>query len=251
MPPKHHYPLLVIDAGNSAVKFGKVARGGGAPKLLKSVPTEKLTLAMAKKVGSNAQSVAVSSVVPAVSTILKKAFPRASFIGSRTKLNFTTRVDRKTSGSDRLANVAAARARYKKNVLIASFGTATTFDIIDADGIHRGGAIAPGWRAFAELPASKTALLPRAEAKAPRRFVGKSTREALSAGTAGGYAAMVRHIIEAMKRETRVKHLRIVATGGDAQAVIEMARLKSVSDPLLTLRGIAVLCAGDAREGRK
>ena len=159
--------------------------------------------------------------------------------------------ERKTVGSDRLANVSAAHARYGCNVLVASFGTAATFDIVDANGVHRGGAIAPGWSAFAGILAKRTALLPGTAAKQPVRFAGRNTREAMDAGLSGGYAAMVSHLIERMKKEAGVKKLYVVFTGGDAHAVARIVRLKAVSDPLLTMRGIAVLAQGIAREASK
>jgi type III pantothenate kinase len=245
------YPMLLIDAGNSAVKFAVVSRAGATPRLLRSVPTAKLSVAIAKKKGAKTNSVFVASVVPSASRILKKAFPSAHFIGPRTALPFMTWSERKTIGSDRLANVGAAHARYERNVLVASFGTAATFDIIDAKGIHRGGAIAPGWGAFSRILAARTALLPRIEAKPPVRFAGRNTREAMDAGLSGGYAALVSHLIEQMKKEAGVKTLRVVFTGGDASAVARIIRLKAVSDPLLTLRGIAILAQGVAREASK
>jgi type III pantothenate kinase len=251
VPAKTLYPMMVIDAGNTSVKFAAVARAGGKPKLVRSIPTLKLSAAAARRVGAKAKSVAISSVVPAASRILQKAFPQARFVGPGTALKFETITDRKTIGSDRLANVAAAQARYGQNVLVASFGTATTFDIIDAKGVHRGGAIAPGWSAFAALPSAKTALLPRVPTRAAKRFIGKNTHEALAAGTCGGYASMVLQIIEAMKSEAGLKKLNVVITGGDAAAVAKIMKIKSVSDPLLTLHGIALLCAADVREVRK
>ena len=245
------YPTLLIDAGNSAVKFAVVPRAGASPGLLHSVPTAKLSVATAKRKGAKTNSVFVSGVVPSASRILKKAFPSAQFTGPRTALPFITWSDRKTIGSDRLANIAAAHARYGRNVLVASFGTAATFDIIDAKGIHRGGAIAPGWTAFAGVLSTRTALLPRMAPKQPTRFAGRNTREAMAAGLAGGYAAMVLHLIDGLKKEAGVKKLRVVFTGGDAPAVARIIRLKAVSDPLLTLRGIAVLAQGIAREASK
>lgn len=251
MPRAVHYPLLVIDVGNSAVKFASVAREGAAPKLLRSIPTAKLTAATARRAGSGPKSVVISSVVPAASRILGRAFPAARFIGSRTQIGFKTLVDRGTVGSDRLANTAAAHAQYGNNVLVASFGTAATFDIIDAKGVHRGGAIAPGWSAFADTLSSRTALLPRVAAKKTNRHIGRNTREALAAGLSGGYAAMVAHLIARMKKEAGVKKLRLVLTGGDAGKVTKIVSWKSVSDPLLTLRGIAILAKGTARQIRK
>ena len=245
------YPLLVIDAGNSAVKFAIVARAGGSPKLVNSVPTAKLAVAAARRIGAKAKSAAISSVVPAASRILRKAFPQARFIDRKTVPGFKTLADRKTIGSDRLANVAAARARHGRNVIVVSFGTAATFDIIDAKGVHRGGAIAPGWRTFAGILPAKTALLRGIEVESAARFVGRNTREAMASGVTGGYAAMTEALIAGMKKEAGIKNARLVFTGGDAADVAMMVGLKAITDPLLTLRGIALLWACNAREGRK
>lgn len=251
MPQREQYPLLVVDAGNSAVKFAVVTRAGATPKLLRSVPTAKLTPATAGRARCAIRSVVVSSVVPAASRILKRVFPAAQFVGPRTALAFKSLANRKTTGADRLANMAAAHARYGTNVLVASFGTAATFDIIDGHGIHRGGAITPGWKNFAGILSTRTALLPRVDAKKAVRFTGTDTRGALAAGVAGGYAAMVSSIIAAMKREAGVKKLRVVFTGGDALVVAALLPVKAISDPLLTMRGIAILARGIGREGSK
>lgn len=243
--------MLVIDAGNSAVKFAMVKRAGATPKLLRSVPTAKLTVAALRRIGRSRSSVVASSVVPAATRILKRAFPGAHFIGPRTAIDLKTLVDRRTIGSDRLANVAAAGARYGTSILVASFGTAATFDIIDAKGLHRGGVIAPGWGSFADILPARTALLPHITRTAATRSIGRNTREALLAGVAGGYAAMVTDLIARMKKETRMKNLRVILTGGDAAAVNAILPHKFITDPLLTLRGIAILAHGTANEARK
>ncbi|MBJ7258019.1 MAG: type III pantothenate kinase [Chthoniobacterales bacterium] len=245
------FPMLVIDAGNSAVKFASIPRPGGRPKLLGSMAMNKLTPTAVRRLVRDAGSVFVSSVVPSATRVLKRALPAARFIGPDTPLDFKTLAGRKSIGSDRLANVAAAHARHGKNVLVASFGTAATFDIIDAKGVHRGGALAPGWKAFAEIFPSKTALLPRVGAKVAPRYAGRNTREALAAGVAGGYAALVQHLIEGMKNEAGAKNARVIFTGGDAPVVAKLLRLKGDTDPLLTMCGIAHLGGSIAREVRK
>jgi type III pantothenate kinase len=190
-------------------------------------------------------------VVPSASRVLKRAHPGAQFIGPRTKTGLATSVDRKTIGSDRLANVTAAHARHGSKLIVASFGTATTFDIVDSEGIHRGGAIAPGWQSFAGILSARTALLPSLGAKKAARFAGRNTREALTAGIGGGYALMVSGIIAMLADEAGVKNPRVVFTGGDAAAVTALLPWKAVSDPLLTLRGIALLAQGIGREASK
>ena len=248
---KPEYPLLVIDAGNTAVKFAILTRKNAAPELLRTIPTNKLMAGTARKVGTKARAVLVASVVPSASRTLKRVFPAARFIGPRTKLNFVTKVDRKTIGSDRLANVAAAHARFGGNVLVASFGTAATFDIIDKRGIHLGGAIAPGWSSFAALTSAHTAQLPKVDCKAPAKIIGRRTREALRAGVNGGYAALVSQLIARVKKEAKANTARVVFTGGDASVVKKLTGLKAVTDPLLTLKGIAILARPKVREGSK
>ena len=245
------YPLLVIDAGNTAVKFAVVTRKNAAPKLLRVISTEKLTAGAARKIDAKARSVVVASVVPSASRILERAFPAAQFVGPRTQLDFETLVDRQTIGSDRLANVAAAQARFGGNVLIASFGTAATFDILDKRGIHLGGAIAPGWSSFAALTSANTAQLPRIDRGTPAQFIGKTTRNALRAGVNGGYAALVSQLIARMKKEAKASNARVVFTGGDGPTIAKMTGLRVINDPLLTLKGIAILAHPNAREGRK
>lgn len=245
------YPLLVIDAGNTAVKFAAVTRSNAAPRLLRTIPTGKLTVGAVRTIGAKARTVVVASVVPSASSILKRAFPAARFVGPRTRLDGETLAERGTIGSDRLANVSAARVRFGGNVLVASFGTAATLDIIDKRGVHLGGAIAPGWSAFAALTSAHTAQLPRVGRAAPSATIGRRTREALRAGVNGGYAALVSQLIARMKKEANANNALVVFTGGDAPTVAKLTGLKVVTDPLLTLKGIAILARANARQGGK
>src|SRR5690606_29216395 len=47
-------------------------------------------------------------------------------------------------GADRIANAAAAKAKYPLPAIVVDLGTATTFDCISKDGEYLGGAICPG-----------------------------------------------------------------------------------------------------------
>src|SRR5665811_755312 len=52
--------------------------------------------------------------------------------------------DPKQVGADRLVNAVAAIAKYGTPCIVVDFGTATTWDAIDAEGRYLGGTIAPG-----------------------------------------------------------------------------------------------------------
>jgi type III pantothenate kinase len=65
-------------------------------------------------------------------------------------------------GSDRFASAIAAHALFpQRPVLVATCGTATTIDAIDADGVFIGGMILPGLQLMAQSLAQNTAQLPQ------------------------------------------------------------------------------------------
>jgi type III pantothenate kinase len=47
-------------------------------------------------------------------------------------------------GADRIVNAVAAYEKYRRELIIVDFGTATTFDYISPQGEYMGGCIAPG-----------------------------------------------------------------------------------------------------------
>ena len=63
-------------------------------------------------------------------------------------------------GADRLVNTVAAHDRYRGPLIVVDFGTATTFDVVDADGNYRGGVIAPGINLSLQALAMAAAKLP-------------------------------------------------------------------------------------------
>ncbi|MEX1045514.1 MAG: type III pantothenate kinase [Chthoniobacterales bacterium] len=241
------YPMLVIDAGNTSVKFATVARAGAAPRLVGTVATAQITAARVRALCGKvrAGSTVASCVVPRVAKVLRAGCPGVVIIGRGTKLTFATEVDRRTVGADRLANMAEAVRRFGTSVLVVDCGTAATFDLLDKDGRFAGGAIAPGVRTLAMALTKNTAQLPVVEAKPPKTFTGRNTREALRAGVVGGYAGMVTHLL----RQLPAKH--VVFTGGDAKMVARLTGVAAIVDPRWTLKGVAVLGGLNAHEARK
>jgi len=144
-------------------------------------------------------------------------------------------------GPDRLANAVAARRRFGAPVVVVDFGTAVTFDVVNARGDYIGGIIAPGLAAMTDYLHEKTALLPKIRIREPKSVVGKSTEEAMLVGAVQGYRGLVRELIGELKRELRVKKLPVVATGGYAGLIA--ARLPEISGvvPDLTLEGLRLV----------
>ncbi|HXF10689.1 MAG TPA: type III pantothenate kinase, partial [Desulfuromonadaceae bacterium] len=143
-----------------------------------------------------------------------------------------------TIGPDRLANAVAARKRFGAPVVVVDFGTAVTFDVVDARGNYVGGIIAPGLAAMTDYLHEKTALLPRVRIRETRQVVGKSTEHAMLVGAVHGYRGLVRELIGALKKELRAKNLRVVATGGYASLIARGIPEISAVVRELTLEGL-------------
>lgn len=146
-----------------------------------------------------------------------------------------------TIGPDRLANAVAARHRFGAPVVVVDFGTAVTFDVVDARGNYVGGIIAPGLAAMTDYLHEKTALLPRIRIREIKTAVGKSTEQAMRVGAVHGYRGLIRGLIAELKRELKTKRLPVVATGGYAKLIASRLPEISTVEPNLTLEGLRLV----------
>ena len=140
-------------------------------------------------------------------------------------------------GADRLVNALAAYEEYGGSKIIVDFGTATTFDVIDADGSYLGGAIAPGVNMSLEALRRVAAQLPRVAIGRPDRAVGKTTAQAMRSGIFWGYVGLTEGIIERIRREMEMP-MGVIATGGLAPLFTECSAVLDRADPQLTLKGL-------------
>ena len=144
-------------------------------------------------------------------------------------------------GPDRLANAVAARKRFGAPVVVVDFGTAVTFDVVNAKGNYVGGIIAPGLAAMTDYLHEKTALLPKIKIREIRSVIGKSTEEAMLVGAVHGYRGLVRELIAELKRELGARKLPVVATGGYAKLIAAKLPEISAVEPELTLEGLRLV----------
>lgn len=141
-------------------------------------------------------------------------------------------------GPDRLANAVAVRHRFGGPAVVVDFGTAVTFDVIDARGNYSGGIIAPGLATMTDYLHEKTALLPRIKIRDIRAVIGKTTEEAMLIGAVHGYRGLIRELILELKKELGCRRLPVVATGGYAKLISSKVGEITAVEPLLTLQGL-------------
>jgi len=143
-----------------------------------------------------------------------------------------------TIGADRLANAIAVKARHGAPSLVVDFGTAVTFDVVNAAGNYAGGIIAPGLSAMTDYLHEKTALLPKIEIREPGGVIGKNTEQAMLIGAVHGYRGLVRGLIAELRRELGARRLPVVATGGYAALIARGMPEITAVEPMLTLEGL-------------
>ena len=198
-----------------------------------------------RKVGGLPTSAAVASVVPKMDAVLSDAILHAfgfrpTFITPSSPLGLKLKVKTPSQvGADRILNAVALREIFHGRSSIAiDFGTATTFDCVDANGAYVGGAILLGPNSAARALHEFTAKLPLIKVAKPRTVIGKDTEHCLEAGLYYGYLGMIREVLARTKRELG-GNPRVVATGGLAPLFLK--DLRGVrSQPNLTLNGLRI-----------
>ena len=146
-------------------------------------------------------------------------------------------------GADRALNAIAAHAKHKGDLIVIDFGTATTFDLVDASGAYKGGIIAPGINLSLDALVNAAAKLPRIAIEAPRddlSVIGRTTGSQMLIGIYWGYVAMLEGLVERMKRELG-RPVTVVATGGLADLFDEHTQVFDAIEPDLTIQGLGLL----------
>ncbi len=199
---------------------------------------------------SDIEKTVISCVVPPMVTILEafclKYLGRAPrWIDARSYPDMPILGDNPNEvGADRIVNAVGAYQRYLTSLIIIDFGTATTFDAISEQGEYLGGAISPGIAISSEALFTHASKLPRVEIfKPPERVVGKDTISCLQSGIIFGYAGLVDGIVGRMQTEMGGKP-KVVATGGLAPLIREVALTIESVEPDLTLHGLRIISDG-------
>lgn len=235
---------LLIDVGNGRTKLGLSDREHVLEQRdLATAALSPESLAAALQ-GWHYRKVVACSVVPAATGKLLEFFG-AEVLVLRHDLDLGIGISYPqpaTIGPDRLANAVALAHLYGSPGIVIDFGTAVTFDIVDASSAYIGGVIAPGLRLMTDYLHQRTALLPQVELREPDQAVGKSTVGAILSGAAHGYRGMVRGILQALRQELgEPAGLHVVATGGDSAWIASaMPEIQAVDEDL-TLHGLRLV----------
>ncbi len=188
----------------------------------------------------------ISSVVPPLTSIVKKAIAKAYGIecmtvapGIKTGINLLC--DSPSSvGSDLICGCVAAHHIYGSPSLIVDMGTATKILLVDKNGAFCGCSIIPGVNISLKALASGTAQLPQIGLEAPKSVIGKNTVDCMRSGVVFGHASMIDGMIDRYIEELGYD-LKVYATGGLAPAIVPHCKHEITYDDHLVLKGLNII----------
>ncbi len=241
--------LAVIDVGNSNVVLG-LYDGTALKARLRfrtgaQATADEIGQLMLSRLGP-VEDICVSSVVPEYNYSLEQACK--TYLG-KTPLwvkqdlwaPMPLEIDNpKELGADRLVASYAAWLMHKSAMIVIDMGTATTFDVINSQGVYVGGAISPGLEISKEALFQKASKLNRVGFRNPSKLIGKNTEEHIQIGVTKGYAALIDGLVEGMSAELG-EEVKVIATGGLAPLMKQASKTIQIIEPDLILQGLCLL----------
>jgi type III pantothenate kinase len=249
--------IIAVDIGNTNIRVGLFL--DDEEKLIESIPGksraklakclksawELIPVSQSSREGKRDGVIVVSSVKPAwtklVEGIAKSELDEKPYIiGEDIPLPMSTWVDEPDKvGVDRVVSAAAAYAVVEDAIVVVDFGTAVTIDLVDENGIFRGGVICPGFEISAKALKDNTAQLPEVKISKPAGPYGKNTADAINCGIYYSAIGALQEIIRRYAEEIG-KWPQTVITGAAAKVIADDSEFIDNYVPNLVLKGIVL-----------
>ena len=240
---------LIIDIGNTNIVFAIYEDNNIINKwriaTIVNRTSDEYLLWLNEIIKSNykIKNVIIGSVVPDIVQEIKDAcalgFEKEIYIvNENLSINFPTHVENQNEiGADRIVNALFAWHTYKKASIIIDFGTATTFDVVNKDGVYEGGVICPGINLSLQALHSAAARLPRVAITKPKKVIGNNTIQAMASGIYWGYVSLIKGLLEKILIELN-GNAKILATGGLSDLFVNEVSKEIIISKDLTIHGL-------------
>ena len=196
------------------------------------------------------EGIGIASVVPHLtemySGMAQKYFHQKPMIVNAT-LNLGIKIhydDPATVGADRICNAIAGYSKYGGPLIIIDCGTATTYDVVAANGDYLGGVIAPGIETSARDLHRRAAKLPKVELHLPKNIIGTNTNDGMQSGILWGAIDALTGMVNRIQKELlqqKSKKTIVIATGGFSKFVAAQSNVIQHLEPSLVLEGIRLI----------
>ncbi len=232
---RHSAPMIAIDAGNTRIKWGLHDGTGWADKgVIATSDAPWLGNAAAEwpararivicNVAGAAVEARISAALAGRHADIAWLHASAEACGVRNTYECPEQL-----GADRWAALIGARGQHATACLVVCAGTATTVDLLAADGEFRGGLILPGFDLMRAALAGNTAQLPFAEGE--YRSAPRNTMDAIVSGCLNAQAGAIERMFAGI---AAAPGARCLLTGGSATRLAPCLNIPfSLADSLI------------------
>lgn len=239
--------ILLVDVGNSNIVFGfsdgKTISNTFRLKSFTDKTSDEYYLLLRSVFASfEIEDVMISSVVPIITSALKKLFQSyyhidAKVVGPGVKTGIQLKVDDpKSVGADMICDAAGAAVLYNEAIIV-DLGTATKYVYLKNNTFY-GCSIAPGVAISMKALVSNAALLPNVELICPKKVIATNTVACMQSGVIFGAASQVDGMITRIKEEINNQDIPVVATGGLSSLIVPLCKHEIVRKENLTIDGL-------------
>lgn len=247
--------LLAIDMSNTGIKFGLYEGSQMRARWRISTVRDKTSDEYAMLLGellrhagydyAAIDAVIVSSVVPPLTPVfqalaLDYCHREAIIVDHRLDVGVRLLTENPwETGTDRIMSTLAAHRLYGGPAIVIQCGTATSFDVVSAEGDFLGGAIAPGLGISAEALARAASRLYQVELTAPPQAIGRNTIHSMQSGIVYGHVGLVEGLVARLRHELPGgDHAKVIAHGGLAEIVASATPVIEIVNQALILEGL-------------
>jgi type III pantothenate kinase len=247
--------LLAIDVSNTGIKFGLYERERMAARwriaTVRDRTADEYAMLLASLLAhrgyrlNDIHAIIISSVVPVLTPVFQEVARQycdaeAVVVDYRMDVGVRLEVDNPwETGTDRIMSTLAAYHLYGGPAIVIQFGTATSFDVVSAQGAFLGGAIAPGLGISADALVRSASQLYQVPFVAPPSAIGKNTIHAMQSGIIYGHIGLVEGLVARLRRELPDgEQAHVIAHGGLADIVATATPVIEVVNHNLILEGL-------------
>jgi len=245
--------LLVIDLGNTRLKWGRIDSDGllvGEPIVHKDTNIGQLldkvwtfTVIPQRVVMASVASDTLRKQIE--NWLIEKWGIKAEMIASSAQLGMLKNGYQipEQLGCDRWVAMLEAFYTIKTVVCIVDCGSAITIDAVDKQGQHLGGMIVPGFSAMTSALTTNTSLSFLGNALPDSFQLARSTQDAIAMGTSQAITSLVLRTIEWLEQVTG-ESVTCFITGGDGEKLSALLECEHIADKDLVIKGL-VRIAGE------
>ena len=240
---------IVADIGNSQIKIAIERKNGisrvkafqsddfiNIKKYLKSLDyNNKSYLFYSSVLGANYNK----KLIKTLNSLFEKI---TTFKSTRSLLSTTNSYKKASSlGSDRWAQIVAAKNIFRKDCIIVSCGSAISIDCVTKNGIHKGGMLMSGAKryinCFSDIHNLKNIRLTQTKKNI---LLQTDTAEQINVGYRTMISASIHKIYEEFKKNTK-SNPTVIVSGSYARQIASYIEINTLVEPFFVLKSLAFI----------